>query len=86
MQIGLTSSEPISSDSLGELDVSGHDCHSLGMDSAKVGVFKERNEVSLSSFLESQNSRALESEFLFEFMGDFSNESLEGKFSDEEVS
>ena len=83
---GLTESEPVSSNSLGELDVSGHDCHSLGMDSAEVGVFEEGDEVGLSSFLESQDGGALESEFLFEFVSDFSDESLEGEFSDEEIS
>ena len=48
-------SEPVSSDSLGELDVSGHDGDSLGMDGAQVGVFEERDEVGLSGFLESQH-------------------------------
>ena len=55
MQIGLTRSEPISSDSLGQLDVSGHDGDSLGVDGAQVGVFEEGDEVSFSSLLESKH-------------------------------
>ena len=86
MQIGLTRSEPISSDSLGELDVSGHDGNSLGVDGAQVGVFEEGDKVSFSGFLEGKHGWALESELLLELVSDFSDESLEGKFSDEEVS
>ena len=79
-------SKSVSSDSFGQLQVTSHDCHSFGMDSAQVGVFKQRNKVSFSSFLQGQNSRALEPEFLFPFMGDFSDHSLERKFSDEKIS
>ena len=86
MQTELTSSESVSSDSLGELEVTGHDGNSLGVDGAQVGVFEEWDEVSLSSFLEGQNSGALESELLLELVSNFSDESLEGEFSDEEIS
>ena len=48
-------SEPVSSDSLGELDVSGHDGDSLGVNGAQVGVLKERDEVGFSGFLESKH-------------------------------
>jgi len=41
MQTELTSSESVSSDSLGELEVTGHDGNSLGVDGAQVGVFEE---------------------------------------------
>ena len=39
-------------DSSCQLDVSGHDRNSFGMDGAKASVFKEMNEVSLTGFLE----------------------------------
>ena len=68
------------------LKISGHDGDSLGVDGAEVGVFEEGDEVGLGSFLKGQNSRALESKFLLELMGNFSHESLEGEFSDEEIS
>ena len=41
-----------STDTTGQLDVLGHDGDSLGMDSAKVGVFEQSDEVSFSGFLE----------------------------------
>ena len=56
------------------------------MDGAEVGVFEETNEVGLGGFLESEDGRGLESEVVLELGGDFSNESLERKFSDEEFS
>ena len=48
-------SEPVTSDSLGELDVSGHDGDSLGVDGAQVGVLEEGDEVGLSGFLEGKH-------------------------------
>ena len=56
------------------------------MNCAQVSVLEEGYEVSLSGFLEGQHCRTLESKFLLEFVGDFSDESLEGEFSDEEIS
>ena len=75
-----------SSDSSCELHVLWHDSDSLGMDGAEVSVFEETNHEGLSGFLEGEDSGALESEIALEFSGDFSDESLEGKFSDEELS
>ena len=42
----------LSTDTTGELDVLGHDGHSLGVDGAKVGVLEERHEVGLGSLLQ----------------------------------
>lgn len=78
-------SESVSSDSLGELKILGHDGDSLGMDGTKVGVFEKRNQVSFSRLLEGQNSLTLESDFLFPFLSDLSDHSLEGKLSDQQV-
>ena len=52
----IIQSESISSNSLGKLDISGHDGDSLGVDSAQVGVFEKGHEVSFSSFLEGKDS------------------------------
>ena len=82
----LMKSEPVSSDSLGQLEISGHDGHSLGVDGAQVGVFEQGDQVGFGGFLEGQHSWWLESQFLFPFVGDFSDHSLEGKFSDKEIS
>ena len=52
----LIQSEPVSSDSLGELEIPGHDGHSLGVDGAQVSVLEQGNEVGLSGFLEGKHS------------------------------
>jgi len=56
------------------------------VDGAQVGVFEETDEVALGGFLEGEDSGGLESEVSFELLGDFSDESLEGELSDEELS
>ena len=78
--------ESFTSDSSGELKISGHDGDSLGVDGAQVGIFEETDEVSFSSFLEGQDSRGLESQIVLVIVSDFSDESLEGELSNEELS
>lgn len=56
------------------------------MNGTEIGIFKEGNQVSFSGLLEGENSLALESDFLFELGRDLTDQSLEGKFSDEQVS
>jgi len=56
------------------------------VDGAEIGVFEKSNEVGFSGFLKSEDSGALESEFLLEFVGNFSDKSLEWELSDEEIS
>ena len=46
-------SESVSSDSSGQLKISGHNGDSSGVDGTEVGVLKERDKVGLSSLLES---------------------------------
>ena len=72
-------------DSAGELDVLGHDGHSLGVDGAEVGVLEETNEVSLGGFLEGEDGGGLESEVVLVLSGDLADESLEGELADEEL-
>ena len=55
------------------------------MDSAEIGVLEKGDKVCLSSFLEGQDSLTLESDFLFEFSGNLSYQSLEGKLSDQQI-
>ena len=66
-------SESFTSNSSGKLEILGHDGHSLGVDSAEVGVFEESDEVGLGGFLKSHHSGALESQVSLEFLGDFSD-------------
>ena len=72
-------------DSAGELHVLGHDGHTFGVDSAKVGVFEETDHVGLSGFLEGEDGRGLETEVVLELSSDLTDESLEGELSDEEL-
>ena len=44
-------SGPLATDSPGELDVFGHDCHSFGVNGTQVRVFKQSNQICLGSFL-----------------------------------
>jgi hypothetical protein len=67
------------------LEILGLDGNSLGVDSGQVGVFKQGNEVSLGSFLKGSDGGRLESEISLEILGDFSDQSLEREFSDEEL-
>jgi len=79
------SSRSLAADSAGELEVLGHDGHSLGVDGAKVGVLEESDEVSLGGLLEGEDSGGLEAEVVLELRSDLTDESLEGELSDEEL-
>ena len=68
------------------MNVLGHDGNTLGVDGAKVGVFEETDQVGLSSLLESEEGRRLESSGAYEFTSYFTDKSLEGELADEEVS
>ena len=56
------------------------------MDGTEVGVLEKTNHISLRGLLESKDSGGLESQVGLEIVGDLSNESLERKFSNEELS
>ena len=43
-------------DSASQLDVLGHDGHSLGVDSAQVSIFEKTNQVCFGCFLKSHDS------------------------------
>ena len=68
------------------MNILWHDGNSLGVDGTKVGVLEESNHVGLSSLLEGKDGRGLESEVSLEVGSDFSDESLERKLSDKELS
>ena len=75
----------LSADSAGQLNVLWHDGDALGVDGAQVGVFKETNQVSFASFLESHHSRALETQIGLKILSDFSHKTLEGQLADEQL-
>jgi hypothetical protein len=56
------------------------------VDSAEVGVFEERDEVGLDGLLESTDGGGLEAEIRLEVLGNLTDQTLEGKLADEELS
>ncbi len=77
---------PLSADSSGQLDVLGHDGHTLGMDGTQVGVLEETNKVSLTSLLQGHDSGALEAQVSLEVLGNLTHQTLEGQLADEKLS
>ncbi|PJE77418.1 hypothetical protein CI610_03659 [invertebrate metagenome] len=74
-----------SADTASQLDILGHDGDTLGVDGAQVGVLEKSDQVSFASLLKSHNSRALEPQVGLEILGDFTDETLEWQFPDEEL-
>jgi hypothetical protein len=54
------------------------------MNSTQISILKQRNEIGFDSLLQSADSTGLESQIGFEVLCDFTNETLEGEFADEE--
>ena len=75
----------LSADSAGQLDVLGHDGHTLGVDGAQVGVLEESDEVGLAGLLEGHDGGGLEAQVGLEVLGDLSHQALEGQLADEEL-
>ena len=73
----------LSTDTASQLDVLGHDGHTLGVDGAQVGVLEKSDKVGLAGFLEGHNGRALETQVGLEILGNLTNQTLEGQFPDE---
>lgn len=73
-----------SADASRELDVLGHDGHSLRVDSAEIRVLEETDEVSFAGLLERHDGRTLEAEVRLEILCDFAYQTLEGQFPDQE--
>ena len=83
--LGKDSLSSLSTDTAGQLDVLGHDGHTLGVDGAQVGVFEESDEVSLAGFLEGHDGRALETQVGLEVLGDLTDQTLEWQLADQEL-
>ena len=67
------------------MDVFGHDCDTLGVDGAQVGVLKQTNKVSLAGFLKCHHGRALETQVGFEVLSDLTDQTLEGQLADQQL-
>ncbi len=81
----IKSSGAFTTNSAGELHILGHDGNSLGVDGAEVGVLEEADHVSFGGLLEGENGGGLETELVSVLRGDFTDESLEGELSNEEL-
>ena len=77
---------PLASNTTGQLDVLGHNGNSLSVDGTQVGILKEPNQVGFGCLLQGHHSRGLEPKVCLEVLGNFTNEPLEGKLTDEELS
>ena len=61
------------------------DGDTLGVDGAKVGVFKERDQVCFNGLLKSSDGRRLEAKVGLEVLCDFTDQTLERKLADQEL-
>ena len=68
-----------------KLDVLGHDGYTFRVDSTQVSVLKKTNQVSFTSFLQSQNSTSLEAKIRLEVLRDLTNQALERKLPDQKL-
>jgi len=84
-ELSASSLSTLSTDPSGQLDVLWHDGHTLGVDGAQVGVFKQTHQVGLAGFLEGADGGGLETEISLEVLGDFSHEALEWQFADQQL-
>ena len=69
-----------------QLDILWHDSNSLGVDGTEIGVFENSNQVGFTGFLEGHDGRRLESKIGLEVLSDFTDQSLEWKFSEKKLS
>jgi len=76
----------LTADAAGKLNVLRHDRHTLGVDSAQIGVLEEANKVRLRSFLQGHDRRRLEPQVSFEVLGDLTDKALEGQLTDKQFS
>jgi len=75
----------LASDPSGELDILWHDGHTLGVNSAQVGVLEKSYQVSLAGLLKGADGCALKPEISFEILSNLSYESLEGQLANKQL-
>ena len=75
----------LSTNATGQLNVLGHDRHTLGVNGTQVRVFKETNEVSFRSFLQGKDGRSLETQITLEVLRNLTHQTLERQLADEQI-
>ena len=76
---------PLAADTAGQLDVLGHDGHTLGVDGAQVGVLEQADQVGLGRLLQGHHGGALEAQVRLEVLGDLAHQTLEGQLADQQL-
>jgi hypothetical protein len=76
----------LSSNATSQLDILGHDRHSLRVDRTQIGVFEKTHQVSLGCLLQGKHGRALETKIGLEVLSDLANKSLERQFANQQLS
>jgi hypothetical protein len=75
----------LATETASKLDVLGLNGNTLGMNSTKVGVLEEGDQVSLDGLLKSTDGRRLETKIGLEVLGDLTNQPLEGKLANQKL-
>ena len=83
--LGTKDLSTLATDTAGQLDVLGHDGHTLGVDGAQVGVLEQTDQVSLAGLLQSHDGGALEAQIGLEVLSDLTHKTLEWQLADEEL-
>ncbi len=75
---------PLSSNASRQLNIFRHDCHSLSVDGAQVGVLEQSDEIRLGGLLKGHHGGGLESEIGLEILGNFPDQALERELPDQQ--
>jgi hypothetical protein len=79
------SSSALSPDAASQLDILGHDSHTLGMNGTQISILEQSNQVSLGGLLKSKHRRALEAQIGLEVLRNLPHQPLERKLADEQL-
>jgi hypothetical protein len=75
----------LASDASSELNVLGHDGHSLGVDGAQIGVLEETHQIGLARLLQRRDGAALEAKVRLEVLRNLAHQTLKGQLADEQL-
>lgn len=75
----------LSTDTTSQLDIFGHDRHTLCMNGAQISILKESHQVGFCSFLQGQHGGGLETKVGLEILCHLTNKTLKGRLADQEV-
>ena len=76
----------LSTDAASKLHIFGHNGDSFGMNGTEICVFKQAHKISFRSFLQCKDGLRTETKIILEFLSNFTNQSLEGQFADQQFS